>query len=110
MQGRTATIMAQFPDLPGLEGLLGLARRDGVDIRATLLRVLTDIYVQVPTHSSREERQYTEQALRLIGSADVPTRLAVAKRLAPYAPAPRAVIERLARDVVEVAEPVLKHS
>jgi hypothetical protein len=102
--------MAGFPDLPGLEGLLGLARRDRVDIRATLLRVLTDIYVQVPTHSPQEERQYTEQALRLLGSADVPTRLAVAKRLAPYARAPRVIVDRLARDVVEVAEPVLKHS
>jgi hypothetical protein len=102
--------MVEFPDFPGLEGLLGLARRDRVDIRATLLRVLTDIYVQVPTHSPQEERQYTEQALRLIGSADVPTRLAVAKRLAPYARAPHVIIDRLARDVVEVAEPLLKHS
>jgi hypothetical protein len=102
--------MVEYPDFPGLEGLLGLVRRDRVDIRATLLRVLTDIYVQVPTHSPQEERQYTEQALRLLGSADVPTRLAVAKRLATYASAPRIIIERLARDVVEVAEPVLKHS
>src|SRR4051794_28529500 len=104
MQGLAAIIMEQFSDLPGLEGLLGLARRDRVDIRATLLRVLTDIYVQVPSHSPREKCQYTEQALRLINSADVPTRLAVAKRLASYAAAPRAVIERLARDVAEVAE------
>src|SRR3954469_3327264 len=104
MRGSRQAAMVKIPELPGLEGLLGLARRDRVDIRATLLRVLTDIYVQVPSHSPREKRQYTEQALRLINSADVPTRLAVAKRLASYAAAPRAVIERLARDVAEVAE------
>src|SRR5262245_61524347 len=98
--------MAAFVDLPGLEGLMSLARRDGVDIRATLLRVLTDTYVQVAVHSSQEERQYTEQVLRLLASADVPTRSTVAKRLAPYAQAPRVIIERLARDLVEVAEPV----
>jgi hypothetical protein len=102
--------MTPFPDLPGLEGLLGLARRDGVDIRTTLLRVLTDIYVQVPIHTMQEERQYTEQAMRLLNSADVPTRLAVARRLAPYESAPRTIIERLARDVAEVAEPILKHA
>ena len=31
---------------PKLEGLDSLARRDGVDIQPTLLRVLTDLYVQ----------------------------------------------------------------
>jgi len=102
--------MANLPEVPGLEGLFGLARRDGVDIRATLLRVLTDLYVQIPAHSALEERQYTEQTLRLLGSADVPTRVALAKRLADYPQTPRAVLARLARDVVEVAEPVLKHS
>lgn len=102
--------MADLPEVPGLEGLFGLARRDGVDIRATLLRVLTDLYVQTPAHSTAEERQYTEQTLRLLGSADVPTRVALAKRLASYPQAPRAIIARLARDVVEAAEPILKHS
>ena len=102
--------MVDLPEVPGLEGLFGLARREGVDIRATLLRVLTDLYVQTPAHSALEERQYTEQTLRLLGSADVPTRVALAKRLADYPQIPRAVLARLARDVVEVAEPILKHS
>ena len=44
---------------PKLEGLDSLARRDGVDIRPTLVRVLTDLYVQKPTHTSEEERHYT---------------------------------------------------
>jgi len=34
------------------------------------VRVLTDLYVQKPTHTSEEERQYTELVLRLIDSVD----------------------------------------
>ena len=94
---------------PKLEGLDGLARRDGVDIRPTLVRVLTDLYVQKPAHSAEEERHYTELALRLIDSVDLPTRVAVARKIATYAGAPPAVARRLARDVIEVAEPILRH-
>jgi hypothetical protein len=75
-----------------------------------LLRVLTDLYLQKPTHPPDDERHYTELALRLINSTDVPARAAVAERLAPYAAAPRAVILRLARDVIDVAGPILRHS
>lgn len=94
---------------PRLEGLDSLARRDGVDVRPTLVRVLTDLYVQKPVHSSEEERHYTELVLRLIDSVDLPTRAAVAKKIAVYAGAPPAVARRLARDVIEVAEPILRH-
>src|SRR6267378_3829656 len=65
-----------------LEGMLELDRHDGMDMRPTLLRVLTDL----------------------------PARKALAARLAPYPAAPRAVIARLARDVLEVAEPILTQS
>src|SRR5947209_4426243 len=95
---------------PKLEGLDSLARRDGVDIRPTLVRVLTDLYVQKPTHSSEEERHYTELALRLIDSVDLATRATIAKKLGAYVGAPHAVVRRLARDVIEVAEPILRHS
>src|SRR5262249_61694045 len=101
--------MIKLPHLAGLEGLLDLDRR-GVDIRPTLLRVLTDQYLQGRTHTLDEERQYTELALRLIGETDTATRAAVAMRLAPHACAPRAILLQLARDVLEVAEPILLHS
>jgi uncharacterized protein (DUF2336 family) len=94
---------------PKLEGLDSLGRRDGVDIRPTLVRVLTDLYVQKPAHSTEEERHYTELALRLIDSVDLPTRAALAKKIAEYPGAPPAVARRLARDVIEVAEPILRH-
>src|SRR5947199_1883689 len=93
-----------------LDGLDSLARRDGVDIRPTLVRVLTDLYVQKPSHSAEEERHYTELALRLIDSVDLATRMTIAKKLGAYAGAPPAVARRLARDVIEVAEPILRHS
>jgi hypothetical protein len=88
----------------------GLARRDGVDIRPTLVRVLTDLYVQRPSHTSEEERHYTELVLRLIDSVDLPTRVTVARKIANYAGSPPAIARRLARDVIEVADPILRRS
>jgi hypothetical protein len=93
-----------------VEGLLDLDRHAGIDMRPTLLLVLTDLYLQKRTHPPEDERYYTELALRLIDATDVPARAALAARLAPYPAAPRAVIARLARDVLEVAEPILKQS
>jgi len=81
---------------PPLDGLLDLACRDGVDIRPTLLRVLTDLYVQKPTHSPDEETQYVELALGLIETVDEPTRAAVVARLSGYPAAPAAILDRLA--------------
>src|SRR5258708_7398923 len=98
------------PTFASLEGLLDNRQRDGFDIRPTLLRVLTDLYLQKPTHPPDDERYYTELALRLINSTDMPARAAVAERLAAYPAAPRAVILRLARDVIDVAGPILRHS
>jgi hypothetical protein len=103
-------VRVTVPDLEGLEGLTGLARRDGVDIRPTLLRVLTDLYVQKPVHTIDEQRHYSELVLGLIDSADVPTRAAIAKSLARCPEAPRPIVQRLAREVLEVSEPILLHS
>jgi Uncharacterised protein conserved in bacteria (DUF2336) len=74
------------------------------------LRVLTDLYLQKREHPPEDERHYTELALRLIEATDINARMSLAARLAPYPAAPRAVIERLARDVLEVAEPILRQS
>jgi hypothetical protein len=101
--------MMKLPNLAGFEGLIDLDRR-GVDIRPTLLRVLTDQYLHRRAHTPDEDRQYTELTLRLLDETDVPTRAAVAARLAAHAGAPRAIILRLARDVLTVAEPILRLS
>ena len=104
------TMVKPPPTFASLEGLLDHGRRDGFDIRPTLLRVLTDLYLQKPVHPLEDERYYTELALRLIGSTDAAARAAVAARLASYTAAPRAVVLRLARDVIDVAEPILRQS
>jgi len=88
--------MMKFSAYPPLDGLVDLACRDGVDIRPTLLRVLTDLYVQKPTHSADEETQYVELALGLIEAADAPTRAAVLASLSAYPAAPVAILRKLA--------------
>lgn len=84
-----------------LDSLVDLACRDGVDIRPTLLRVVTDLYVQKAEHTAEEETQYVELALGLIGAVDEATRVAVAARLGSYANAPRTVLERLGVSSIE---------
>ena len=83
----------------GLDRLARLAMPGDPDMRPTLLRVLTELYVQKPAHTADEERHYTELALRLLDAADIGTRAAVAQRLAHYRSPPRRVVERLAGDV-----------
>jgi uncharacterized protein (DUF2336 family) len=80
---------------PPLDGLVDLACRDGVDIRPTLLRVLTDLYVQKPKHSAEEETQYAELALGLIEVVDAPTRAVVTATLSNFPGAPAAVLQKL---------------
>jgi hypothetical protein len=95
---------------PGLEDLVDFGHGNEIDMRPTLLRVLTDLYLQRPSHSPEDERYYTELVLRLIEATDVAARAALARRLARYRAAPRAIIERLAGDEFEVAAPILEHS
>lgn len=89
-----------------MDGLIDLARRDGIDIKPTLLRVLTDLYVQSPTHSSDEEAQFAELACRLIASADADTRAAVAARLNAYPRTPLAVLNALSEHEAKGAAPL----
>ena len=87
--------MTAPPFFPGFDGLMTLSRREGVDIRPTLLRVLTDLYVQTSVHSAEEERQFVELTSRLIDQVDDATRAAVRARLAIYPATPTEVSRRL---------------
>jgi hypothetical protein len=87
--------MTTPPLFPGLDGLMTLSRREGVDIRPTLLRVLTDLYVQASAHSGDEERQFVELTSRLIDQVDDATRAAVRARLAIYPGTPAEVLSKL---------------
>jgi hypothetical protein len=97
------------PSLRNLEGLADGGSRGGAEMRAALLQVLTDLYVQKLTHTHDEERHYTELALRLIDSVDAPTRAAVAGQLGKHLSPPRQVIERLAEDLLESARSPSPH-
>ena len=72
-----------------------LSRREGVDIRPTLLRVLTDLYVQATAHSADEEQQFVELTSRLIDEVDDATRAAVRGRLAIYPATPAKILDKL---------------
>jgi hypothetical protein len=87
--------MTTVPLFPGFDGLINLSRREGVDIRPTLLRVLTDLYVQTPTHSDEEVRQFVELTSRLLDQVDDATRAAVRARLAAYAATPLSILKQL---------------
>src|SRR5277367_889212 len=80
---------------PGFDGLLTLSRRECVDIRPTLLRVLTDLYVQTNKHTIDEERQFIELTSRLIDEVDDATRAAVRGRLAIYPGTPAEIMQKL---------------
>jgi Uncharacterised protein conserved in bacteria (DUF2336) len=88
--------MTTHPLFPGFDGLITLSRREGVDIRPTLLRVLTDLYVQASSHSPDEARQFVELTSRLIDQVDDATRAAVRARLAIYPHTPAEIMRQLA--------------
>jgi len=90
---------------PGFDGLMTLSRREGVDIRPTLLRVLTDLYVQASTHTLDEEKQFVELTARLIDEVDDATRAAVRARLSVYPHTPSAILGRLNLRVARPDQP-----
>lgn len=98
--------MTTPPLFPGFDGLMTLSRREGVDIRPTLLRVLTDLYVQARAHSDEEARQFIELTSRLIDQVDDATRAAVRARLAIYPGTPVEVLKRLGLKPAAPGQPV----
>ncbi len=76
-----------------------LSALSGAGLRSALLRELTDLYVQKPSHTPDEERLFTELALRLIDHVDAAERAMLGARLSSYPGAPLAVIQRLAQSV-----------
>src|ERR1700759_4154558 len=100
--------MTASPLFPGFDGLMTLSRREGVDIRPTLLRVLTDLYVQSEMHSADEQRQFVELTSRLIDQVDDATRAAVRARLSIYPDAPLEILSKLGLRPAPAEQPVPK--
>ena len=87
--------MSTAPLFPSFDGLMSLSKHEGVDIRPTLLRVLTDLYVQAAKHTEAERRQFSELASRLIDGVDDATRAAIRARLSVCSDTPEAIAEKL---------------
>lgn len=87
--------MTTPPLFSGFDGLMNLSRREGVDIRPTLLRVVADLYVQTTAHSDQQARQFVELISQLIDQVDDATRAAVRARLALYPATPAPILKHL---------------
>lgn len=90
-----------------VETLERLRRREGVDVRPTLVRVLTDLFIQKAHHAPEEIRRYEELTLQLLDVVDADTRAVVARKLADEPRAPHTIIARLLSDEFLVSSPIL---
>jgi len=88
-----------------LNSLVKLSDRTGIDIRPTLLRVVTDLYLQKPTHTEQESQHYAGLALRLIEHVDAKTRATIARKIAGHPSAPAAVRQRLLKEYIKLKAP-----
>jgi hypothetical protein len=77
-----------------LDGLMRLSGKEGIDIRPALLRVITDLFVQEPSHTREEVQQYAELSLRLLAVVDAQTRTSVIAKLTHFSGTPVWLLER----------------
>lgn len=92
-------------------GLQRLANERGLDVRATVLRVATDLFCQTSAHSPVDVARYTDLALALLETADAATRSAVAEKLARIEHAPERLLRFFLDDPdVTVSAAILSHS
>ncbi len=92
------------------DDLADVARANQQTRDSALLRATTELFVQDLTHDEDEIRRYEELAIHFLPKVPVEVRATVAERLAVCADAPHAVIRTLARDIFQVAAPVIRRS
>ena len=80
---------------PEIAPLIAAAKADGIDARAVLARVITDLFVSRSLHVEAELTQFVALIEPLIRAIDTQTAVAVARKLAAHAETPRTVIEAL---------------
>lgn len=92
-------------------GLERLASEHGLDVRATVLRVATDLFCQTRLHSPADVSRYTDLALALLEYVDADTRKSVAQKLAQVPHAPERLLRQLLDDKdVTVTTAILSES
>jgi hypothetical protein len=77
---------------------------------AALLRATTDLFVHGGHHTPDEIQRFEELAIHFLPKVLVSDRAYVAESLSTRADAPAAVLRRLAKDLIEVATPILKRA
>ncbi len=92
------------------DDLADVARANQQTRDSALLRATTELFAQDLKHDEDEVRRYEELAIHFLPKVPVEVRATVAERLAGCADAPRAVIRALARDIFQVAAPVIRQS
>jgi uncharacterized protein (DUF2336 family) len=92
------------------DDLADLPRSTAETRDTSLIRATTDLYVQDGMHDREAIRRYEALATHFLPKISAADRAYVAERLADRADAPASVIRMLARDVIDVAAPVLASS
>ena len=87
-----------------------LAQSRPEDRDATLLRAATALFCQEPSHDRDGIRRFEQLAVHLLPKIATDDRVYVASLLASRNDAPPSAMRMLARDEIEVATPVLRHS
>ena len=77
---------------------------------AALLRATTELFVQETAHDRDEIRRYEELATHFLPRVAPEDRAFVAERLAARRDAPQSVLRMLAKDRVDIASHVIRHS
>lgn len=87
-----------------------LARARPEDRDATLLRAATALFCQEPYHDRDAIRRFEQLAIHLLPKLSDSDRAYIAALLGGRSDAPTSVMRTLARDTIEIASPVLRHS
>jgi hypothetical protein len=90
--------------------LMTLAQSRPEDRDATLLRAATALFCQEPSHDRDGIRRFEQLAVHLLPKVSGEDRAYIATLLGGRDDAPPSVVRVLARDAIEIAGPVLRHS
>ncbi len=92
------------------DGLADLARSNQQTRDAALMRATTELFVQDQLHDRDALHRYEELATHFLPKISVKDRIYVSELLAGGRDAPQAVIRMLAKDMIEIAGPVIARS
>ena len=94
-----------------LENLIALAQEPSSDKRRALLEGVTDLFLDKGANfGAREQELATDILISVAPRVEVDARAAMSQRLADLDSAPARLVSQLARDMIEVARPILQRS